>query len=174
MVEPGVESGGDERRAEARFIADAMLGSLARWMRTLGCDVEYSSTLDDAGVVDRAVSEDRIILTRDTGLIKRRKARGRFLFIESDFVADQLRQVAGSFSIPRSPSLVRCLRCNTPLERAEKESVAHRVPPYVYKTQDEFSICPSCRRVYWAGTHRHRMEDDVARMLGGGPPDKPG
>lgn len=162
-----VESGGRHTAGEVRFIADAMLGSLARWMRVLGCDVEYSSTLDDAGVVERAVAGERVILTRDTGLVKRRRARGRSLFIESDSVADQLRQVRESFSLPVRPVLVRCLRCNTPLERVEKAAVIEKVPPYVFKTQDEFSVCPSCGRVYWPGTHRQRMEEDVARMLGG-------
>ena len=155
-----------EGREETRFIADAMLGSLARWMRVLGCDVEYSPTLDDAGVVERGVREDRVILTRDTGLIKRRKARGRCFFIESDHVADQLRQVVGRFSLSVRTALIRCLRCNCMLERAGKGSVPDKVPPYVFKTQDEFSICPSCGRVYWPGTHRQRMEEDLARLLG--------
>ena len=155
-----------EGREETRFIADAMLGSLARWMRALGCDVEYSPTLDDAGVVERGVREDRVILTRDTGLIKRRKARGRCFFIESDHVADQLRQVVGRFSLSVRTALIRCLRCNSMLERAEKGSVLDKVPPYVFKTQDGFSICPSCGRVYWPGTHRQRMEEDLARLLG--------
>ena len=155
-----------EGREETRFIADAMLGSLARWMRALGCDVEYSPTLDDAGVVERGVREDRVILTRDTGLIKRRKARGRCFFIESDHVADQLRQVVGRFSLSVRTALIRCLRGNSMLERAEKGSVLDKVPPYVFKTQDGFSICPSCGRVYWPGTHRQRMEEDLARLLG--------
>jgi len=159
-------SGSIEKKAQVRFIADAMLGSLARWMRALGCDVEYSPLLEDAEVVDKAVKEGRIILTRDTGLIRRRGAAGRHLFIESDFVAAQLRQVAERFALPKTPALVRCLRCNTPLERADKDDIAGKVPQYVYKTQEEFSTCPSCGRVYWAGTHRRRMEEDIAGMLG--------
>lgn len=160
-------SGDREKSCGARFIADAMLGALARWMRVLGCDVEYSNTIDDAQVVERAVSEDRIILTRDTGLVKRRGAAGRHLFIDSDHVADQLRQVAGSYALPVRPALVRCLRCNTPLERAARADVAGKVPRYVLETQEEFAACPSCGRVYWPGTHRQRMEKDVARLLGG-------
>lgn len=163
-----VASGDSEKPAEVRFIADAMLGSLARWMRVLGCDVEYSPTLDDAGVVESGVSGDRIILTRDTGLIKRRKARGRCFFIESDHIADQLRQVAERFSLPVRTALIRCLRCNTPLESAARADVAGKVPRYVLETQDEFASCPSCGRVYWPGTHRQRMEEDLARMLGKG------
>jgi len=151
---------------KVRFIADAMLGALARWMRVLGCDVEYSNAIEDAEVVERAVDEDRVILTRDFGLVKRRGARGRYLLIESDHVAEQLRQVAAAFLLPTRPELLRCIRCNTMLESARKESVRGHVPAYVYNTQSEFAVCPSCGRIYWPGTHRERMEEDVARMLG--------
>jgi uncharacterized protein with PIN domain len=149
-----------------RFIADAMLGKLARWMRTLGCDVEYFNDIGDAELVKKAVAEERIILTRDTLLLKRRAAKGRSFFVEGDHVAAQLRQVAERFGLPGRPVLTRCLRCNRPLERLDKEAAKDRVPPYVFETQEEFSRCPSCGRVYWAGTHRLRMEEDVARLLG--------
>ncbi len=161
--------------SKARFIADAMLGSLARWMRTLGCDVEYASGIEDAELVKKAVEEDRVILTRDTLLMKRRAARDRAFFVESDCVAEQLRQVARSFPMPQSPVLDRCLRCNTPLERMDKASARALVPPYVFRTHEEFSRCPSCGRVYWAGTHRKEMEREVARFFGpGGDADKDG
>ncbi len=151
---------------EVKFIADTMLGKLARWMRTLGCDVEYSSSMDDAGLIEKAAKEGRTILTRDTLLVKRRNARERSFFVEGDLVDAQLRQVVERFHLPRRPALTRCLRCNRPLERVEKGSVRGKVPPYVFNTQEEFTTCPSCGRLYWAGTHRQRMEEDVARLLG--------
>lgn len=156
---------GGEGATELRFIADTMLGKLARWMRTLGCDVEYFNDIDDAELVGKAVAEKRMILTRDTLLLKRRAARGTSFFVEGDHVAAQLRQVAERFGLPDKPALTRCLRCNRPLEYLEKEAAKDRVPPYVFETQEKFSHCPSCGRVYWAGTHRQRMEEDVARFL---------
>lgn len=150
-----------------RFFADAMLGKLARWMRTMGYDVEYEPHIDDGELLERAFAEGRVVLTRDTLLLKRRKARGRAFFIEGDGISGQLRQVAAAFPIDGGLFLTRCLRCNRPLERVAKPSVEGKVPPYVFRTQEEFSACPSCGRIYWGATHRERMEGELRRLLGG-------
>lgn len=150
-----------------RFFADSMLGKLARWMRTIGCDVEYERAIDDDALIDRALREDRVVLTRDTLLVRRRRLKGRSFFVESNAVANQLKSVVERFGLDSAGFLTRCLRCNTRLERAGKEAVKERVPPYVCQTQDEFSVCPSCGRVYWAGTHREGMVREIERMLTG-------
>lgn len=151
--------------AKPSFFADSMLGSLARWLRTLGVDVEYERAIEDSEIIRRAAKEDRIILTRDTLLMKRRGVRA--YFVESATVQGQLKEVLARFNIPsREPMLTRCLRCNTPLEEADKEAVKGLVPPYVYDTQRDFSRCPSCGRIYWGGTHRGHMAEDLKRMLG--------
>ncbi len=150
-----------------RFFADSMLGKLARWMRTIGCDVEYERSIEDDALIERALREDRVVLTRDTLLVRRRKLKGRCFFVESPVVAGQLRAVAERFGLDSTGFLTRCLRCNAVLERAGKEAVKERVPPYVYRTQDEFSVCPECKRVYWAGTHREGMVREIERMLTG-------
>ncbi|MFQ5442134.1 MAG: Mut7-C RNAse domain-containing protein [Thermodesulfobacteriota bacterium] len=150
-----------------KFFADAMLGRLATWLRILGFDVAYERKIDDKELVERAQKEDRIILTRDTLLVKRRGARGRSFFVEGDRFEVQLRQVAERFAIDNKSVLTRCVRCNTLLERVEKESVRDLVPPYVYKTQEEFSRCPRCARIYWAGTHRERMLEKLSALING-------
>jgi uncharacterized protein with PIN domain len=129
-----------------------MVGKLARWLRVLGVDVVYSNSFDDDTIVRLAESENRIILTRDTGLIARRML-AKYLFIESDHYKEQVRQVLDAFDINEFKVFSRCLECNTPLESADKEEVFERIPPFVYLTQDRFATCPTCRRVYWHGTH---------------------
>jgi len=153
---------------EYRFIADTMLGKLTRWMRMIGCDVEYFPRITDKELVERAYRSGRIILTRDTLLIRRRKARNNHFFVRGDGYKDQLRQVVKEFSInPTSHLLTRCLLCNEPLLDIDKSLVEGRVPPYVYETQDAFKTCPSCHRLYWGATHRDEMIKQLKEILAG-------
>jgi len=155
-----------EDSGEPRFFADSMLGKLARWMRTLGFDVEYEKDIDDAALVERAVREGRRILTRDTLLIKRRRIKGGYIFIESDSIGDQLRQISALFGTGFERVLTRCLRCNSLLEDAPRSGIEDKVPPYVYNTQEKFMRCPRCERIYWAGTHKEKMLQALSRLLG--------
>ncbi len=151
-----------------RFIADGMLGRLATWLRILGCDVEYFGDLPDGEIVERAERTGRVILTRDTLLVRRRGARENHLFVAGDGWRDQLRQVVAAFGIdPGSRLFTRCVRCNAPLEPVDKTRVAGRVPPYVYATQEVFSDCPSCGRLYWKATHHAEMERQLRDILSG-------
>lgn len=151
---------------EYKFIADTMLGKLARWMRIMGCDVEYFPRITDKELVERAWRGGRIILTRDTLLIQRRKARGNHFFVQGDGYKDQLRQVVKGFSIdPWNSTLTRCLLCNELLVEVEKTAVEDKVPPYVYETQDTFKTCPSCHRFYWGATHKDEMVKQLKDIL---------
>ncbi|MBW7956851.1 MAG: Mut7-C RNAse domain-containing protein [Deltaproteobacteria bacterium] len=150
-----------------RFFADSMLGKLARWMRTLGYDVEYDPSIEDGELVRRAAAGGRIVLTRDTRLIKRKAVRNMAFFIRGDRIEDQLREVASAYPPEKGMLLTRCLRCNAVLEDVPRESIRGKVPPYVYATQAGFSACPVCRRIYWGGTHKTRMVEELKRMLSG-------
>ena len=140
-----------------RFLCDAMLGRLATWLRVLGYDARYAGELPDAALVALARVEGRVLLTRDTRLVRRRSI-GPHAFISSDRVWDQVREVAERFRLDMAGRVgTRCLRCNVALESFPREAAADRVPPYVWQTQQAFRRCPSCDRVYWAGTHRAHM-----------------
>ncbi len=147
-----------------------MLGSLARWLRVLGFDTVYNNRFEDEELVELALQEGRIALTRDRRLTERRAIAGRAILVESDALGDQLRQVLNHVGFPiedvRSPALLcRCIECNSPLVAVERGSVEPQVPPYVFSTQEEFKKCPSCDRIYWGGTHRQRMLEKLARLL---------
>jgi hypothetical protein len=149
------------------FFADTMLGRLARWMRIMGYNVSYDRKIDDNELIKKAVTEKRIVLTRDTLLIKRRALKGRYLFINGDDYIDQVRQVLARFRIDVSKTLTRCLICNTLLEDISKSEVKTKVPPYVYNTQDSFNICPDCGRIYWSGTHKDKIQRKLAFIMHG-------
>jgi uncharacterized protein with PIN domain len=148
-----------------RFLADAMLGALARWLRVLDVDAAYDPALDDPELVERAVAEGRTILTRDRKLVERRLARNHLL-IRSDEPGAQVRQVLAEAAIRPDPArlFARCLRCNTPLQPLAADQARARVPPFVARTQEEFRACPGCGRIYWRSTHVERMRDWLRRQ----------
>jgi hypothetical protein len=142
--------------AEIKFVADVMVGRLARWLRVLGVDVAYSNVLRDDEIIHLAESERRIILTRDSRLAARR-TQDQCLLIESGDYKEQILQVLRAFGLKDFSVFSRCLECNAPLQDVDKEAVFERVPHYVYLTQRRFATCPSCNRVYWHGTHANEM-----------------
>lgn len=148
-----------------KFAADRMLGRLAKWLRVIGQDVIYGPHLSGYGLIRAARAESRLILTRDRSLAK--KQPPEWLFIESDHYREQLLQVIEACELsPFVNPFTRCLECNAPLQSRPKESIKDLVPPYVYATQDSFSCCPVCRRIYWPATHHEKMMAEI-RQLGG-------
>ncbi len=140
-----------------RFIADVMLGRLAKRLRLLGFDVLYDRAFIDNELIRLSLEQDRVILTRDTGLAERPLAANH-LFIQSDHVKDQLKQVFEAFQIAEGPGpLTRCSLCNEPLTPMDKQEARDLVPQYVYERNDSFLRCGKCGRVYWRGTHVKRM-----------------
>jgi uncharacterized protein with PIN domain len=147
-----------------RFLADTMLGRLAAWLRILGYDAEYFRGAD-ADLIARAERDGRILLTRDTGILRRRGVPPH-LFIRDDRVMAQLRQVIAACHLAPAPTAPRrCPRCNVLLEPRTKAEVFDRVPEFVWSHQDVFWGCPTCGRVYWAGSHRQRMDETIRALL---------
>jgi uncharacterized protein with PIN domain len=149
-----------------RFICDDHCGRLARWLRTLGFDCAHDQGGTDAAVLALALSEERIILTRDHRLAGQALAR-RVILLSSPDPLDQVRQaleVAGAAIDPGS-LFTRCAVCNRPTAAATLETVAERIPPYVRRTQTAFRVCSGCGRIYWRGTHVQRM---LARLEAAG------
>lgn len=148
-----------------KFIIDHNVGKLVKWLRMLGCDAIFFTGADDAEMVSVALAENRIIITRDTGVIKRRlisSGKVSAVLLTSEIATEQMEQVMRSLDIDGSNYLfTRCLECNGLLEEREKEKLISRIPPYVYKTHDKYMECPSCQRIYWKGTHWQAMMDKI-------------
>lgn len=150
-----------------RFLADCNVGRLARWLRALGYDADYEPRLPDPQVVARALSENRVLLTRDVDMMRRRViADGsvRAILLRDDRVQEQVRQVLAELDLVPDRTLSRCLDCNVELEARSGAAVRDAVPPYVRATQTRFSQCPACDRVYWPGTHWARIQERIAAL----------
>jgi len=132
----------------ARFVADMMLGRLARWLRLYGHDTLYG-IVDDGEIVRVAGEENRTVLTRDTGLAERAKKAGvRVVLLRSTSLPEQLLELGVG---DLSPERARCPKCNGPLEAVPRERVRGRVPERVYALYGEFYVCKNCGQVYWPG-----------------------
>lgn len=143
-----------------KFLADTMLGKLAKWLRILGYDVLYCRNLGDRKLLELARAEGRILLTRDEEL--RRRSQG--IFISSDDWREQLRELAQVIQLETSALFTRCLECNVILEQVSGAEVEDAVSPYILATQAEFARCPQCGRIYWKGTHFAHALTEVERI----------
>ncbi len=139
---------------EPRFLLDAMLGSLARWLRIGGVDAEYRRDSGDLELVEEAARDGRILLTRDEELSRRAKKRGvEALYVPPGSDRDALREVASAFDLRLDPEKSRCPRCNGELRPATKDEVTGTAPEGTLKNFSEFWRCEKCGSVFWRGSH---------------------
>jgi len=148
-----------------KFIADCMLGKLAKWMKILGFDTLFFSRMEDEALISIARKEERILLTRDTGIINK-ALDFQALFIESENWREQVRQVLHDLGIRNEVKpYSRCIQCNNLLKEVSKPGIKNLVTPFVYEHAQVFSLCPNCGRVFWHGTHFRDMEVKLEQLL---------
>jgi uncharacterized protein with PIN domain len=150
---------------EIRFIADAHLGLLAKYLRILGFDTRYARDLDDAGIAALAAAEQRIVLTRDRDLLMHRRIT-HGCYIRDERPKRQLEYVIDRVDLLGAiRPFTRCLACNAPLERADADTVAARVPTGPRALYDRFYHCRDCDRVLWPGSHYRHMQRFVDGLV---------
>ncbi len=146
---------------DTKFIADVHLGKLARNLRMCGFDTLYENDYSDSDVVRISVSEKRIILTRDMGILKTGRVTHGY-FVRSEIPDEQLSEVISYFQLSgKIKPLVRCLECNEIIEKIEKQEVIHLLEPNTKKFFNEFYRCPGCKRIYWKGSHYDKMVNKI-------------
>jgi uncharacterized protein len=165
----------DDNHLPTRFMADAMLGRLARWLRILGYDTAYEKDIPDERLIERALRENRWLLTRDRHLAQRKLLRGRHTLIASDDVEGQLYQLHRDLTIDLDVNHqrgYRCADCNVVLTSISHDDAAPLVPPFVSQQYREFLQCPHCRRVFWPGTHWDDLCTRLAAVKAADPGDR--
>jgi uncharacterized protein len=150
------------------FIVDSNAGKLARWLRMMGYDTLFFNDIEDGRLVDMAMEQGRVVVTRDTQIAKRRVAANgnlRVILTRDDDPKRQLLRVMKELNLDcRKTQFTRCLECNYQLVPRGKNEVKDLVPPYVFRTQTQYMQCPSCSRVYWQGTHWQRMKTSLEEI----------
>lgn len=153
-----------------RFVADSMLGSLAKWLRAMGYDTHYQSSYP-SGTIENLLREGRVLLTRHR---KRAEQSGEHaIFIHGDQVGEQLIGLAKELRMPPPSSawFSRCLVCNAQLQQASESEAREHVPEYVFHQNiHQVRFCPSCGRYFWPGSHRRHM---TAQLMAWGFPADP-
>lgn len=143
------------------FLADNHLGKLVRLLRLLGFDTSYDYTLDDETLAERSHDENRVLLTRDRGLLKRSVVVWGYCLRSTD-PQEQLPAVLRRYRLhDRIRPWTLCLRCNGALHPVEKAAVLERLEPKTKLYYEDFQQCDRCGQVYWQGSHF----EDLARIV---------
>jgi uncharacterized protein with PIN domain len=163
--------------AEIRFAADGMLQSLGTWLRLLGYDCAGGGKLFGRRLLEQAVSENRIFLTRNLHLgeylPKLLLERAEIAQVAAERLPEQLREVTQEFSLdPNAYFFTRCLKCNESLQPLPKDAALGRVPPNAASLHEIFWGCPRCEKVFWRGSHVTNSLQRLHKWLAESPPSK--
>jgi len=145
------------------FIADTMLGTLAKWLRVLGFDTLYEAGMVDDKILQLANEQQRIILSRDRALCTRKQDS---IFIETTDLDQQIVQVIQSYPANMDLLLSRCLECNSLLEVIAREDVSpEALPDGLWERYEEYWLCERCNAYYWRGSHFDKMRLKAGQLL---------
>lgn len=144
-----------------KFLADSMLGKLAKYLRIIDVDAAYCPPERKREIVDMTVAEGRVLLTRNAHIAKELSTEQCYL-VKSNDSRRQFQEVVRKFRLKLPENLfIRCIRCNTSMTEIAKEEVRGRVPGRTFRSVDSFRYCPTCEKIFWEGSHTRRMAREV-------------
>ena len=139
------------------FVIDLHLGKLARRLRLLGFDCLYQNDFSDAEIMQLSFDQQRVILTRDRGILRHRQVVHGYL-VRSDQVDEQVREIVGRYQLfDQIRTWRRCMACNGLLEKVEKAAILDRLQPLTRRHYLDFRRCRVCNRLYWQGSHFEKI-----------------
>ncbi|NOY97103.1 MAG: Mut7-C ubiquitin/RNAse domain-containing protein [Chlorobi bacterium] len=148
-----------------KFILDAHLGKLAKYLRMIGFDTLYKNDYTDSTIREIGRTEHRIILTRDKGLLNSKKVTHGY-YVRAIHPEEQLSEIIEKLDLySRIDPLSRCLICNGKLKKVNKEDILEQVKPDTAQFFNSFYQCPSCNKIFWEGSHYDRMSRFIKRIL---------
>jgi hypothetical protein len=149
---------------DTRFILDVHLGKLARYLRMLGFDAAYDRDRDDETIIDLSLEQKRIILTRDIGILKQSRVTHGY-WLRHHQPLDQLQEVLLSLDLLHQlQPFTRCMDCNGRIQAIARSEISTRVDPDIFKRFKTFWRCGDCRKIYWQGSHYHRMLERIRKI----------
>jgi uncharacterized protein with PIN domain len=150
---------------ELKFILDVHLGKLVKYLRLCGFNTYYDNNYDDQTIIDISLSEKRLILTHDRGLLKNSRVT-RGYWVRSLDPDKQIMEIIERFDLKNNFNpFARCLECNEVLTDIKKEEVISSLMPKTKKYYDTFKKCPGCDRIYWEGSHYEKMKKFIQKLM---------
>jgi uncharacterized protein with PIN domain len=155
-----------------KFISDRMLGRLSRWLRLFGYDtleIKKEENEDDL-LLELAVKEDRILISRDALLIRKAIKKGLGAYdVQSPNIMEQLREIQSQFKLSFEPRMDRCTLCNSLIRKIDPFGMEIlKTKEYVYRErrdkETDFWICDNCGQVYWQGSHWKNILERVNEL----------
>lgn len=134
----------------------------------LGFDTLYRNDYEDAELAEISATENRIVLTRDKGVLMRSLVTYGY-YVRKTIPEQQVIEVLQHFNLLNSVKpFERCMRCNGNIQSIDKSAIADRIPTRIRQEIDEFHCCTNCQQIYWRGSHFQRMEQAIAKLLSAG------
>lgn len=153
-------------QGKPKFILDTHLGRLAAYLRMMGFDTLYENDYEDDVLADISAKENRILLTRDLGVLKRGIVIYGY-FVRNTNPRQRLLEISGRYNLAKFiDAFGRCMACNGNLEAVNKETIREKIPQNTFDSFDDFQQCPSCEKIFWKGSHYEKMRVLIDDVLG--------
>ncbi len=150
---------------KTKFILDVHLGKLAKLLRLLGFDTYYRNNLDDKEIISISARDNRIILTRDIGILKNKNVTHGY-WVRSQLPNQQIEEIIKKFDLSNKiKSFTRCTICNGKVTKVKKNQISHLLKPKTIKYFDNFYKCSKCNKIYWEGSHYLKMKKLVENLI---------
>lgn len=148
-----------------KFILDIHLGKLSKYLRLLGFDSLYRNDYKDREIVNLSLADNRIILTRDKGLLKIKEVV-RGYWVRNTNPERQLKEILKRFDLKTliTPFSI-CMMCNGKIERIDKKEIRERIDQPIFSRFDEFFFCKDCGKIYWKGSHYKSMIKFIDKFI---------
>lgn len=139
-----------------------MLGKLAKYLRILGLDAEYTKNVKSLQDY-KETSDPPYFLTRAVKTVP----YDRIILIKSDRAREQVQEIKEIIRpfIDFGKIMNRCIECNLELVGVQKENIEQKVPEFVFHQYGQFKECPRCGKIYWEGSHANGMAQLVRELI---------
>lgn len=152
-------------QGKPRFVLDTHLGRLASYLRMMGFDTLYRNDYPDDELAFVSNSENRILLTRDIGLLKRSLVIYGYYMRETN-PKKRILEVSRKYNLPEQITPFQyCMSCNGAIQSVAKADILSKITLQTARYYDQFYQCQTCQKIYWRGSHYQKMQAFIEKVV---------